>query len=153
MAYPSSFHPRSLRRPTNFIPGGVEATSAPYSTLNTHTSASPQSTSRAYTYSLSPLSEIYISKLASPLYARKTASIFGSCLLKSYQNIVKDVSRAREPGTDVIFMLAPIHGISSPWETMVVKAQQDVEKAKARMWLYENPREALVAVVVGAVVE
>jgi arginyl-tRNA synthetase len=37
------------------------------------------------------------------------------------------------------------HAISSAWETVVVKGEEDVEKARARMWMYESARDVLGA--------
>jgi arginyl-tRNA synthetase len=37
------------------------------------------------------------------------------------------------------------HAIASAWEVVVVKGEQDVEKARARLWLYISARDVLGA--------
>ena len=43
----------------------------------------------------------------------------------------------------VTFAFRLSHAISSAWETVVVKGEEDKEKAMARMWLYLSARDVL----------
>ncbi|KAL0571900.1 arginyl-tRNA synthetase [Marasmius crinis-equi] len=89
---------------------------------------------------LPPPPEIDISTLASSAHAREIAFLLGS-----YPDVVKNALRTHEPSTIVTFAFRLSHAISSAWETVVVKGEEDIEKAKARMWLYESAREVLAA--------
>lgn len=66
-------------------------------------------------------------------------------LLGSYPDIVRTAIKNHEPSTVVTFAFRLSHAISSAWETVVVKGEQDVEKARARMWLYLCARDVLSA--------
>ena len=66
-------------------------------------------------------------------------------LLGSYPDVVRTAIRTHEPSTVVTFAFRLSHAISSAWETVVVKGEQDVEKARARMWLYLCARDVLGA--------
>src|SRR6266852_5102005 len=45
----------------------------------------------------------------------------------------------------VTFAFRLAHAISSAWETVIVKGEADVERARARMWLYLCARDVLGA--------
>ncbi|KAH9930170.1 arginyl-tRNA synthetase [Amylocystis lapponica] len=66
-------------------------------------------------------------------------------LLGSYPDVVKTALRTHEPSGVVTYAFRLSHAISSAWETVVVKGEQDVEKARARMWLYLSARDVLGA--------
>ncbi|KAA1475019.1 arginyl-tRNA synthetase [Dentipellis sp. KUC8613] len=66
-------------------------------------------------------------------------------LLGTYPDVVKTALRTQEPSGIVTYLFRLSHAISSAWETVVVKGEQDVDKAKARLWLYSNAREVLGA--------
>ncbi|KIP07226.1 hypothetical protein PHLGIDRAFT_30109 [Phlebiopsis gigantea 11061_1 CR5-6] len=66
-------------------------------------------------------------------------------LLASYPDVVKNALKSSEPSTIVTFAFRLAHAISSAWETVVVKGEADVEKARARMWLYVSARDVLGA--------
>jgi len=66
-------------------------------------------------------------------------------LLGSYPDVVKTALRTHEPSGVVTFAFRLSHAISSAWETVVVKGEEDEEKARARMWLYLNARDVLGA--------
>lgn len=68
-------------------------------------------------------------------------------LLGSYPDVVRTAIRTHEPSTVVTFAFRLSHAISSAWETVVVKGEQDVEKARARMWLYLCARDVLGAAI------
>ena len=45
----------------------------------------------------------------------------------------------------ITFAFRLVHAISSAWENVVVKGEKDVERARARMWLYLCARDVLGA--------
>jgi len=66
-------------------------------------------------------------------------------LLGGYPDVVKTALRTHEPSGVVTFLFRLSHAISSAWETVVVKGEQDVEKARARLWMYMCARDVLGA--------
>ena len=66
-------------------------------------------------------------------------------LLGTYPDVVKTALKTHEPSGVVTFAFRLSHAISSAWETVVVKGEEDEEKARARMWLYLNARDVLGA--------
>jgi arginyl-tRNA synthetase len=66
-------------------------------------------------------------------------------LLGTYPDVVKVALRTHEPSGVVTFAFRLSHAISSAWETVVVKGESDVEKARARMWMYVCARDVLGA--------
>lgn len=66
-------------------------------------------------------------------------------LLSTYPDVVKIALKTHEPSGVVTFAFRLSHAISSAWETVVVKGEQDEEKAKARMWMYLSARDVLGA--------
>ncbi len=66
-------------------------------------------------------------------------------LLGSYLDVVKTALKTYEPSGIVTFAFRLSHAISSAWETVIVKGEQDKEKAKARMALYLAARDVLGA--------
>ncbi|KAF8452854.1 hypothetical protein L210DRAFT_3519762, partial [Boletus edulis BED1] len=65
-------------------------------------------------------------------------------LLRSYPVVVKTALKTHEPSGVVTFAFRLTHAISSAWETLVVKREQDLE-ARARLWLYVCARDVLGA--------
>ncbi|KAI0641457.1 arginyl-tRNA synthetase [Trametes meyenii] len=66
-------------------------------------------------------------------------------LLGSYPDVVKTALKTHEPSGIVTFGFRLSHAISSAWETVIVKGEQDKDKAKARMALYLAARDVLGA--------
>ncbi|KAI0743872.1 arginyl-tRNA synthetase [Daedaleopsis nitida] len=66
-------------------------------------------------------------------------------LLGSYPDVVKTALKTHEPSGIVTFAFRLSHAISSAWETVIVKGEQDKDKAKARMALYLAARDVLGA--------
>lgn len=89
---------------------------------------------------LPPRSEIDISTLAESQHARDI--VF---LLATYPDVVKVALKTHEPSGVVTFAFRLAHAISSAWETVVVKGEEDIEKARARMWMYESARDVIGA--------
>lgn len=87
---------------------------------------------------LPPPSQINTDSLASSPHARDIAFLLGS-----YPDVVKVALKTHEPSGVVTFAFRLGHAISSAWETLVVKGEEDLEKARAMMWLYECAREVL----------
>lgn len=80
------------------------------------------------------------SSLTSSAHARDIAFLLGG-----YPDVVKTALRTHEPSGVVTFAFRLSHAISSAWETLVVKGEEDLEKARARMFLYECARDVLAA--------
>ncbi|KAJ3859936.1 hypothetical protein EV359DRAFT_50101 [Lentinula novae-zelandiae] len=89
---------------------------------------------------LPPPSEINIETLTTSTHAREIAFLLGT-----YPDVVKTALKTHEPSGVVTFAFRLSHAISSAWETVIVKGEEDIEKAKARMWLYESARDVLAA--------
>ncbi|KAJ3759805.1 hypothetical protein EV360DRAFT_41207 [Lentinula raphanica] len=89
---------------------------------------------------LPPRSEIKIDTLTTSAHAREIAFLLGT-----YPDVVKTALKTHEPSGVVTFAFKLSHAISSAWETVIVKGEEDIEKAKARMWLYESARDVLAA--------
>ncbi|KAJ3822961.1 hypothetical protein F5880DRAFT_1483163 [Lentinula raphanica] len=89
---------------------------------------------------LPPRSEIKIDTLTTSAHAREIAFLLGT-----YPDVVKTALKTHEPSGVVTFAFRLSHAISSAWETVIVKGEEDIEKAKARMWLYESARDVLAA--------
>lgn len=66
-------------------------------------------------------------------------------LLGTYPDVVKTALKTHEPSTVVTFAFRLSHAISSAWECVIVKGEPDIEKARARMWLYICARDVLGA--------
>jgi len=66
-------------------------------------------------------------------------------LLGSYPDVVRSALRTHEPSNVVTFAFRLSHAISSAWETVIVKGEPDIEKARARMWMYLCARDVLGA--------
>lgn len=64
-------------------------------------------------------------------------------LLGTYPDVIKTAIKTHEASGVVTFAFRLSHAISSAWETVVVKAEQDKEKAKARLFMYECARDVL----------
>lgn len=66
-------------------------------------------------------------------------------LIGSYPDVVKTALKTHEPSGVVTFAFRLSHAISSAWETVIVKGEADVEKARARLWLYQCAQDVLGA--------
>jgi arginyl-tRNA synthetase len=66
-------------------------------------------------------------------------------LLGSYPDVVKVALKTHEPSGVVTFAFRLSHAISSAWETVIVKGEEDIGKARARMWMYLCARDVLSA--------
>ncbi|KAK2464044.1 hypothetical protein APHAL10511_003988 [Amanita phalloides] len=89
---------------------------------------------------LPPPSLIDISTLAESAQAREIVFLLGS-----YPDIVTTALRTHEPSGIVTYLFRLSHAISSAWETVVVKGEEDTVKARARMWMYDSARDVLAA--------
>lgn len=89
---------------------------------------------------LPPPSQMDTSSLASSTHARDIVLLLGS-----YPDVVKTALRTHEPSGVVTFAFRLSHAISSAWETLVVKGEQDLDKARARLWMYICARDVLGA--------
>jgi arginyl-tRNA synthetase len=89
---------------------------------------------------LPPPEQIATETLADQPAARDIAFLLGT-----YPDVVRTALRTHEPSGVVTFAFRLAHAISSAWETVVVKGETDVERARARMWLYLCARDVLGA--------
>ncbi|KZT24804.1 arginyl-tRNA synthetase [Neolentinus lepideus HHB14362 ss-1] len=85
-------------------------------------------------------SSIKVELLADSPHARDIVFLLGS-----YPDVVKTALKTHEPSGVVTFAFRLAHVISSAWDVMVVKGEEDVEVARARLWVYENARDVLGA--------
>jgi arginyl-tRNA synthetase len=89
---------------------------------------------------LPPPDQIAAETLAEQPAAREIVFLLGT-----YPDVVRTALRTHEPSGVVTFAFRLAHAISSAWETVVVKGEADVERARARMWLYLCARDVLGA--------
>lgn len=89
---------------------------------------------------LPPPDQIATETLAEQPAAREIVFLLGT-----YPDVVRTALRTHEPSGVVTFAFRLAHAISSAWETVVVKGEADVERARARMWLYLCARDVLGA--------
>ncbi|KAF8587373.1 arginyl-tRNA synthetase [Ramaria rubella] len=66
-------------------------------------------------------------------------------LLASYPDVVKTAMKTREPSGVVTYMFKLSHAISGGWEIMPVKGEADIEKARARLFMFICARDVLGA--------
>src|ERR1700685_3729054 len=79
---------------------------------------------------------IDITLLTTSPQARKIVFLLGTS-----PDAVKTALKTHEPSGVVTFAFQLSHAISSAWKTVVVKGEEDEEKARARMWMYLNARD------------
>ncbi|KAH9474201.1 Arginine--tRNA ligase, cytoplasmic [Psilocybe cubensis] len=89
---------------------------------------------------LPPSSEIQTELLAQYAHARDIAFLLGT-----YPDVVKVAMKTQEPSGVVTFAFRLAHAISSAWDSVIVKGEEDLEKARAKLYLYECAREVLGA--------
>ncbi|KAF8696470.1 hypothetical protein AX14_001571 [Amanita brunnescens Koide BX004] len=89
---------------------------------------------------LPPPSEIDIGTLTQSTQAREIVFLLGS-----YPDVVTTALRAHESSGVVTYLFRLSHAISGAWETVVVKGERDIVKARAKMWMYDSAREVLAA--------
>lgn len=65
-------------------------------------------------------------------------------LLSQYPDVVKAALKTHEPSAIVTFCFKLTHCISSAWETLIVKGQEE-ELARSRLWLYVCARDVLAS--------
>lgn len=66
-------------------------------------------------------------------------------LLGSYPDVVLTALKTHEPSGVVTFLFRLAHAISSAWDVVIVMGEKDVEKARAKMFLFEKAREVIAA--------
>ncbi|KAF8059913.1 hypothetical protein FPV67DRAFT_349524 [Lyophyllum atratum] len=89
---------------------------------------------------LPPPTQINTDCLADAPHARDIAFLLGT-----YPDVIKVALKTHEASGIVTFAFKLSHAISSAWETVIVKGEEDLEKARARMFLYECARDVLGA--------
>ncbi|KAJ7074413.1 hypothetical protein C8F01DRAFT_971367 [Mycena amicta] len=87
---------------------------------------------------LPPPSQIDVSSLASSSHAREIIFLLGT-----YPDVVKVAMKTHEPSGVVTFLFRLSHAISSAWEVLAVKGEEDLDKARARLWMYQCARDVL----------
>jgi len=85
-------------------------------------------------------SAVNFAALDSYPHARELAFLLGT-----YPDVVKVALKTHEPSGVVTFAFRLAHVISSAWDVVIVKGEEDEEKARAKMFLYECAREVLGA--------
>ncbi|KAF8207289.1 arginyl-tRNA synthetase [Mycena galopus ATCC 62051] len=66
-------------------------------------------------------------------------------LLGTYPDVVKVALKTQEPSGVVTYAMRLSHAISSAWEVLAVKGEEDLDKARARLWMYHCARDVLGA--------
>ncbi|KAJ3553489.1 hypothetical protein NP233_g12631 [Leucocoprinus birnbaumii] len=89
---------------------------------------------------LPPPSEIATDHLSQ--YAQARDIVF---LLGQYPDVVLTALKTHEPSGVVTYLFRLTHAVSSAWETVIVKGEPDVEKAKAKLFLFEQAKVVLNA--------
>ncbi|KAG5645324.1 hypothetical protein DXG03_006513 [Asterophora parasitica] len=84
--------------------------------------------------------QINTNSLAELQHARDIAFLLGT-----YPDVIKTALKTHEASGIVTFAFRLAHAISSAWETVIVKGEADLEKARARMFLYECARDVLAS--------
>jgi arginyl-tRNA synthetase len=87
---------------------------------------------------LPPPTEIQTDLLSQYGQAREIVMLLGS-----YPDVVLTALKTHEPSGVVTFLFRLAHAISSAWDVVIVKGEQDKEKATAKMWLFESARAVL----------
>ncbi|OBZ66651.1 Arginine--tRNA ligase, cytoplasmic [Grifola frondosa] len=118
---------------------GCEANQQLYLQLGSHALLRGRHRPNPQLFPLPPPSEINTALLSEPA-AREIVFLLGT-----YPDVVKTAQRTHEPSGVVTFAFRLSHAISSAWETVVVMGEADVEKARARMWMYICARDVLGA--------
>ncbi|KAF7327583.1 DALR-1 domain-containing protein [Mycena kentingensis (nom. inval.)] len=89
---------------------------------------------------LPPREQIDVSSLGDSSHAREIIFLLGT-----YPDVVKVAMKTHEPSGVVTFLFRLSHAISSAWEVLAVKSEEDLEKARARLWMYECARDVLAS--------
>ena len=84
-------------------------------------------------------------QIAAETLAEQPAAREIAFLLGTYPDVVRTALRTHEPSGVVTFAFRLAHAVSSALETVVVKGEKDVGRARARMWLYLCARDVLGA--------
>lgn len=87
---------------------------------------------------LPPPSQIETDTLGAYSHARAIAFLLGT-----YPDVVNVALKTHEPSGVVTFAFRLAHVISSAWEEVIVKGEEDLNKARAKMFLYECARGVL----------
>jgi len=82
--------------------------------------------------------DVTLDSLAPMPHAREIAFLLGK-----YPDVVRTAMKTHEPSGVVTYAFQLSHAISSAWETVIVKGEEDEEKAGARLFLYERARDVL----------
>lgn len=87
---------------------------------------------------LPPPSQIATGTLTAYPHAREIAFLLGT-----YPDVVNIAMKTHEPSGVVTFAFRLAHAISSAWEEVNVKQEKDLERARAKMFLYDCARDVL----------
>ena len=66
-------------------------------------------------------------------------------LLGTYPDVVRTALRTHEPSGVVTFAMRLAHAVSSAWEVLPVKHEEDTQKKIPRLWLFISARDVLGA--------
>jgi len=94
----------------------------------------------AHLLPLPPSSQIATHTLAQYPHARNIAFLLGT-----YPDVVKVALQMHEPSGVVTYAFRLAHAISAAWDNVIVMGEEDMEKARAKMFLYDCAREVLAA--------
>lgn len=88
-------------------------------------------------FPLPPVSEIKTELLIEPK-AREIVMF-----IASYPDVVRTAMEKLEPSGVVTFCFRLAHAISGAWDILNVKTEADIEKAQARLFLFQTAKEVL----------
>lgn len=89
---------------------------------------------------LPPSSEIATHVLAQYPHAREIVFLLGT-----YPDVVKVAMKTQEPSGVVTYAFKLAHAISSARDSVVVKGEEDLNKARAKLYLYNCAKEVLAS--------
>ena len=91
-------------------------------------------------YPLPPIDRIQTELLDEWPHAREITFLLGT-----YPDVVKAAMKTQEPSNVVTFAFRLAHAIASAWDVVIVKGEANVEKARAKLVLYECAKDVLGA--------
>lgn len=89
---------------------------------------------------LPPTSQISTHTLAQYPHAREIVFLLGT-----YPDVIKVAMKTQEPSGVVTYAFKLAHVISSAWDSVIVKGEEDLDKARAKLYLYSCAKEVLAA--------
>jgi len=100
----------------------------------------PSSNNHPHLLPLPPPSQINTDHLTSYPQAREIIFLLGT-----YPDVIQTALKTHEHSGVVTFLFRLAHAISSAWDVVIVMGEKDLEKARAKMFLFEKARVVIAA--------